>query len=100
MGFPDGSVGREPTCSTGAAGDTSLIPGQGRCPGGGPGNPLQCSGRENPRTEEPRPWGLRVGHDESDCMRPRTQTHPAFCAFHSCEVIPKVIVELGRGSQE
>ena len=29
--------------------DTGLIPGSGRSPGGGHGNPLQCSSLENPR---------------------------------------------------
>jgi len=46
--------------------DTDLIPGLGRSPGGGNGNPLQYSCLENPWTEEPR--GLlsigsqKVGH--------------------------------------
>ena len=31
-----------------SAGDTGLIPGSGRSPGGGHGNPLQCSCLENP----------------------------------------------------
>ena len=35
------------------AGDLGLIPGSGRSPGEGPGNPRQCSCLENPRTEEP-----------------------------------------------
>ena len=43
--FPDGSVGKESTCN---AGDPSLIPGSGRSPGGGHGNPLQYSCLENP----------------------------------------------------
>ena len=30
------------------AGDMGLIPGSGRCPGGGHGNPLQYSCLENP----------------------------------------------------
>ena len=36
-GFPDGSVGKEYTCN---AGDEGSIPGWGRSPGGGNGNPL------------------------------------------------------------
>ena len=40
-------------CSAGDAGDTGLIPGSGRSPGGGHGNPLQYSCLENPMTEEP-----------------------------------------------
>ena len=40
LGFPCGSAGKESTCS---AGDPSLIPGSGRCPGKGIGYPLQYS---------------------------------------------------------
>ena len=44
-GFPGGSDGKESACS---AGDPGLISGLGRSPGGGHGNPLQCSCLENP----------------------------------------------------
>ena len=44
-GFPGSSAGKESTCN---AGDSSLIPGLGRSPGEGNGNPLQCSCLENP----------------------------------------------------
>ena len=37
--------GKESACN---AGDTGLIPGSGRCPGGGNGNPLQYSCLGNP----------------------------------------------------
>ena len=40
MGFPGGSEGKE---SAGNAGDLGLIPGSGRSPGKGNGNPLQYS---------------------------------------------------------
>ena len=43
--FPDGSSGKESTCN---AGDWASIPGQGKSPGGGSGNPLQCSCLKNP----------------------------------------------------
>ena len=45
MGFLGGSGGKESTCKVGGLG---LIPGMGRSPGGGHGNPLQDSGLENP----------------------------------------------------
>ena len=45
MSFPDGSEGKESTCS---AGDLGLIPGSARFPGEGNGNPLQYSRLENP----------------------------------------------------
>ena len=38
--FPWGLNGKEPACQ---AGDASLIPGSGRSPGEGDGNPLQYS---------------------------------------------------------
>ena len=48
MGFPGGSVGKEPDLNAGDARDTGSIPGSGRSPGGGHGNPLQYSCLENP----------------------------------------------------
>ena len=45
MGFPDSSVGKESACSTG---DPGSIPGSGRSPGEGNGNPLQHPCPENP----------------------------------------------------
>ena len=47
-GFPGGSVGKESTYNAGDKGDSSLIPGLGRSPTGGHGNPLQDSCLENP----------------------------------------------------
>ena len=45
MGFPGGLDGREYAYN---AGDLGLIPGWGRSPGEGNGNPLQYSFLENP----------------------------------------------------
>ena len=45
LGFPCGSVGNESVCNMR---DLGLIPGSGRSPGGGYGNPLQYSCLENP----------------------------------------------------
>ena len=39
---------KESACNAGATGDTGSIPGSGRSPGGGHGNPLQYSCLENP----------------------------------------------------
>ena len=44
-GFPGGSDGKESACNVG---DLGFVPGLGRFPGGGYGNPLQHSGLENP----------------------------------------------------
>ena len=40
MGFPGGSVVKNPPANAGDAGDTGSIPGLGRSPEGGHGNPL------------------------------------------------------------
>ena len=63
-GFSGGSDIKESACNAGSLGS---IPGWGRSPGGGPGNPLQYSCLETPQwTEEPgglQSMGSRVGHD-------------------------------------
>ena len=62
--FPHSSVGKESACN---AGDLGSIPGLGRFPREGNGNPLQCSGLENPMDRGA--WqgtvhgAARVGHD-------------------------------------
>ena len=51
MGFPGGSDGKESACN---AGDLGLIPGLGKFPGGGHGNPLLIFlPGESPWMEEP-----------------------------------------------
>ena len=55
QGFPGGSVIKNLPAN---AGDTGSIPGLGRSPGNGNGNPLQYSYLEIPWTEEP--GGLTV----------------------------------------
>ena len=58
-------IGEESVCSAGGARDVGLIPGLGRFPGGGNGNPLQCSCPKTPQRSLAgcSPWGHRVGHD-------------------------------------
>ena len=48
LDFPDGSEGKASAWNA-PAGDPGAIPGSGRSPGEGNGNPLQCSCLENPR---------------------------------------------------
>ena len=43
-------------CNAGGAGDVGSIPGLGRSPGGGHGNPLQYSCLENPRQVDRGAW--------------------------------------------
>ena len=49
MGFLGGSEGKASACN---AGELGLIPGSGRSPGEGNGNPLQYSCLENPMDRE------------------------------------------------
>ena len=55
MDFPSGSNGKASACN---AGDPGLIPGLGRSPGEGNGNPLQYSYLENPMDRGA--WGATV----------------------------------------
>ena len=48
MGFPGYSVVKNPPASAGDTGDAGSIPGWGRSPGVGNGNPLQYSCLRNP----------------------------------------------------
>ena len=48
MGFSGGSVDKESACNAGDTGDMGSIPGLGRSPRGGRGNPLWYSCLENP----------------------------------------------------
>ena len=55
MGFPGGSVVKNPPAN---AGDSGLIPGSGRSPGVGNGNHPSIRAMKIPWTEEPDgPWG-------------------------------------------
>ena len=64
MGFPGGSVVKNPPAN---AGDMSSVPGSGSCPGEGNGNPLQCSCLGNLMDREP------VGLPSIGLQRVRTQ---------------------------
>ena len=50
---PGGAVVKNPPANAGGARDAGSIPGSGRSPGGGNGNPLQYSCLESPMEEEP-----------------------------------------------
>ena len=61
------TVVKNPPANATDTGDVSSIPGSGRSPGGGNGNPLQYSCLENPMDREAW-WAIvpgvtRVGHD-------------------------------------
>ena len=67
MGFSGGASGKEPACQCRNIWDAGSIPGSGRLPGGGNGNPLQHSYLEN-FMERGAWWAAvhgvtRVGHN-------------------------------------
>ena len=64
MGFPHRSVGKE---SANNAGDLGSIPGSGRSPGEGNGNPLQYSCQENPTKRSLA--GQSMGSQELDMTK-------------------------------
>ena len=56
--FPDGTMVKNPAADAGDIRDVSSIPGLGRSPGEGDGNPLQHSCLENPMDRGA--WGTTV----------------------------------------
>ena len=62
LGFPGGSDGKESACKEG---DLGSVPGLGRSPGGGHGNPLQYSCLENPHGQRSLAGCHPQGHKES-----------------------------------
>ena len=77
-GFPIGSVHKESACN---AGDLGSIPGSGRSPGEGNGNPLQYSCLENPMD---RGTGQATVHGIA-----KSQTR--LCDFHFFPLIPETV---------
>ena len=72
LGFPCSSVGKESACN---AGDSGLIPGLGRSPGGGNGNPLQYSYLGN-QMDRGAWWTIVHGIAKSKTRLKRLKPHP------------------------
>ena len=87
LGFPGSSDGKEPTCNTGVLG---LIPGLGRSPRGGHGNPLQYSILENTMDRGSWQANSQWGHKESHTTEQLTLSFHIYactcvCVFtHAC----------------
>ena len=70
LGFPDGSVVKNPLINAGGTEDTGSIPGPGRSPRGGKGNTLQYSCLENSMDREV--WQAtvhRVTKNQTECAK-------------------------------
>ena len=92
QGFPGGSTGKESACS---AGDPTSVPGWGRSPGEGNGNPLQYSCQENPLDREAW-WATvrgvtRVRHDLATKPPPPPQKHLYMWTKTSAQFYPRIL---------
>ena len=88
LGFPGGSEDKAPACN---AGDPGSIPGLGRSPGEGNGNPLQYSCLENPM--ERGAWratvhGVAKSRTQLSDFAHHTQCrHLCLCCLYLCFII-------------
>ena len=78
MGFPGSTVLKNPPANAGDAREAGLIPGSGKSPGGGHGNPLQYSCLENPHGQRSlvgySPWGCKES-DTTEQLSTHTPLH-------------------------
>ena len=81
--------GKESACN---AGDLSLIPGLGRSPGGGNGNPLEYSCLENPYGQRSQvgfsPWGCKDTTEHEICFsvwKSHMLSQPIYCLKWECD---------------
>jgi len=76
-GLSGAAVVKNPPANEGVPRDASLIPGSGRSPGGGRGNPLQYSCLENPMDRGVRRASVRGRKESEATEQARTQTKQA-----------------------
>ena len=84
MGFPDGASGKETTANAEEIRDVGSIPGLGRSPGGGHGNPLWYSCLENPMDREVW-WATVHSVTKSQTRLKRLSTHALVCTKNCLE---------------
>ena len=95
QGFPEGTSGlkkkKNPPANAGDARNTSSIPGSGRSPGVGSGNPLQHSCLED--SMDRGAWTVTVqgGRKESDTEQLSTHTHTVCIHTHTSLSVPRVV---------
>ena len=81
--FPGGSISKE---SAGNAGALGLIPGSGRSPGGGQGNPLQYSCLENPM-DRGAWWATVRRVTKSQTRLKQFSTHTLACLYRTSSAL-------------
>ena len=82
------TVGKNPPASGGDTRDSGLIPGLGRSPGKGNGNPLQYSCLENPLNR--RAWWATVVHGSERAGRDSAMKHINTCIHTSSDIRGKL----------
>ena len=90
-GFPGSASSRESACK---CTDVDLIPGLGRSPEIGNGNPLQYSCMEH--SMERGVWGATVNEVTQSDRPEHTQQHLFHRDFHKCSFVPKCVKFLLR----
>ena len=85
-GFPGGSLVKNLPANAGDVGDVGLIPGLGKSPGGGNGDPLQYSHLENSMDRGARQITVHAAtksQTERRSTRLHTKSKEAYSLFHS-----------------
>ena len=88
--FPSGTVVKNLPANAGDTKDSALIPGSGRSPGGGNGNPLQYSCLENPMDRGA--WQVTAHGVAKSRARLSRQTHYTHTTFSSRPTCRKMVV--------
>ena len=94
LGFPGGSDGKKFTFN---AGDLVLIPGLGRFPGGGHGDPLQYSCMDNPNGQRSLVGYSSWGHKESDMTERLSAAQWDWRYWLTVDQTPSVLFHKGFG---
>ena len=95
LGFLGGSAVKS-ICKAGAAGDTGSVPGLGRTPGRGNGNPLQYSCLENPMDRGAWPATVH-GVAKSQTQLKRLSKHSRTCTYSHSPSVPSPLPTWWKG---
>ena len=93
--FPNGTAVKNLPANAGDGRDTGLIPGSGRSPGGGHGNPLQYSSLENP--VDRGAWQATVHRVTKSWTQLKQMSMHAHMGPMECKAkVPNIFSETGR----
>ena len=95
--LPDGLAGKESTCNAGDTGITGSVPGSGRSPGVGRGNPLQSSCLESPM--DLGAWLATVHRVAKNQTQLSNYANTRVCLYtrtHTHTRLPKIVFLISR----